>query len=123
MAELETYKKKRRRGATPEPIPGDEGVSSSGTRKLGPPDDVTPHKRRFVVQEHSATRLHWDLRLERDGVLVSFAVPNALPTTPGVNRIAVNTEDHPLEYLDFHGEIPKGQYGAGTMTIWYHGTY
>jgi bifunctional non-homologous end joining protein LigD len=89
------------------------------------PDDVRSGQgeRRFVIQEHSATRLHWDLRLERDGVLVSFAIPNALPTTPGVNRIAVHTEDHPLEYIDFHGEIPKGQYGAGTMTIWDQGTY
>jgi bifunctional non-homologous end joining protein LigD len=110
VAELETYRSKRRKGATPEPIP--EEIAGGGSEG-----------RRFVVQEHSATRLHWDLRLERDGVLVSFAIPNALPTTPGVNRIAVRTEDHPLEYIDFHGEIPKGQYGAGTMTIWDRGTY
>jgi bifunctional non-homologous end joining protein LigD len=76
-----------------------------------------------VIQEHSATRLHWDLRLEHDGVLLSWAVPNGIPQDPEENRKAVHTEDHPLEYLDFHGEIPKGNYGAGTMTIWDSGTY
>lgn len=106
---LDTYRGKRSAGKTPEPIPEAVDPAEAGNR--------------FTIQEHSATRLHWDLRLERDGVLVSFAIPNALPPTPGVNRIAVHTEDHPLEYLDFHGEIPKGQYGAGTMKIWDRGTY
>jgi len=101
---LEEYRRKRDAAAPPEPA-GDAPVPESG-------------RDRFVVQEHHATRLHWDLRLERDGVLVSFAIPGALPEEPGTNRKAVHTEDHPLEYLDFHGEIPKGQYGAGTMTIW-----
>jgi bifunctional non-homologous end joining protein LigD len=82
-----------------------------------------PPAQRFVIQEHHARRLHWDLRLERDGVLASWAVPKGLPEAPGSNHFAARTEDHPLEYIDFHGEIPKGQYGAGTMKIWDHGTY
>jgi bifunctional non-homologous end joining protein LigD len=76
-----------------------------------------------VIHEHSATRLHWDLRLERDGALASWAVPKGLPEAPKDNRLAVWTEDHPLEYLDFEGEIPKGQYGAGSIVIWDRGTY
>jgi bifunctional non-homologous end joining protein LigD len=76
-----------------------------------------------VIQEHSARRLHWDLRLEHDGALASWALPKGLPEAPRENRFAAHTEDHPLEYLDFHGEIPRGEYGAGTMTIWDQGTY
>ena len=105
---LQTYRAKRSAGKTPEPM----GDKPAGT-----------HGRRFVIQEHHATRLHWDLRLEHDGVLVSFAVPNGLPEAPKDNRLAVHTEDHPLEYLEFEGEIPKGQYGAGTMRVWDRGTY
>jgi bifunctional non-homologous end joining protein LigD len=76
-----------------------------------------------VIQQHDATRLHWDLRLEREGVLASWAIPNGLPRDPDSDRKAVRTEDHPLEYLSFEGEIPKGEYGAGTMEIWDSGTY
>jgi len=107
---LERYRAKRDLAGTPEPA-GGEGPAADG----GAP--------RFVVQEHHATRLHWDLRLEHDGTLASWAVPNGIPPDPKENRLAVRTEDHPLEYLEFHGEIPQGQYGAGTMTIWDRGTY
>ena len=107
-ARLERYRAKRDFSATPEPSPA-SGVSS------GPP--------RFVIHEHHASRLHWDLRLERDGALASWAVPKGLPDAPKDNRFAAATEDHPLEYLDFEGEIPAGQYGAGKIAIWDRGTY
>lgn len=106
---LQTYRSMRDPDRTPEPVPP------------GPPDPGAGD--RFVVQEHHARRLHWDVRLERDGVLVSWAVPKGPPTSPSQNRLAVHTEDHPLEYLHFHGTIPRGEYGAGQMTIWDTGTY
>jgi bifunctional non-homologous end joining protein LigD len=105
---LQTYRAKRTASKTPEPM-GEGPAEAEG--------------RRFVIQEHHATRLHWDLRLEHDGVLVSFAIPNGLPEAPKDNRLAVHTEDHPLEYLEFEGDIPKGQYGAGSMRIWDRGAY
>lgn len=107
---LASYRAKRK-APTPEPKPA-EARKRRATKAP-----------RFVIQEHHATRLHWDLRLEHDGTLASWAIPNGLPAAPKDNRLAVRTEDHPLEYLDFHGEIPKGSYGAGTMEIWDRGTF
>jgi bifunctional non-homologous end joining protein LigD len=106
---LDEYRRKRDARRTPEPVPA--GPLPRGR------DDT------FVIQQHHARRLHWDLRLERDGVLVSWAVPRGLPRDPDRNHLAVHTEDHPLEYAEFHGEIPQGEYGAGRMTIFDRGTY
>src|ERR687887_1161773 len=104
---LGDYKRKRDFRKTPEPA-GKRG------RKKG---------NRFVVHEHHARSLHWDLRLERDGVLVSWAVPKGIPPDPKKNHLAVHVEDHPLDYIDFAGEIPQGEYGAGAVKIWDKGTY
>jgi bifunctional non-homologous end joining protein LigD len=110
-SKLDEYERKRDFGKTAEPGPARRG----GRRRKDAP--------RFVVQQHSATRLHWDLRLEHDGVGVSWAVPNGIPHDPAENRKAVHTEDHPLDYFSFEGVIPAGEYGAGTMEIWDSGTY
>jgi DNA ligase D-like protein (predicted ligase)/DNA ligase D-like protein (predicted polymerase)/DNA ligase D-like protein (predicted 3'-phosphoesterase) len=107
--QLTKYRSMRDASKTPEPVP--KKAPKAGKNDL------------FVIQEHHARRLHYDLRLERDGVLASWAVPKNLPDTPAVNHLAVHTEDHPLEYLAFHGTIPKGEYGAGQMIVWDTGTY
>ncbi|HYG01493.1 MAG TPA: non-homologous end-joining DNA ligase, partial [Chryseosolibacter sp.] len=105
--QLETYKGKRDFEKTPEPA-----------GKI-----VTGSNNNFVVHRHHATNLHYDLRLEKDGVLKSWAVPKGFPPRPGVKRLAVQTEDHPMEYLTFHGKIPKGEYGGGDMWIYALGKY
>lgn len=106
---LSKYRSMRDASKTPEPVPAGKPVTGQGNS--------------FVIQEHHARRLHYDFRLERDGVLVSWAVPKNLPETPSVNHLAVHTEDHPLEYGSFEGNIPKGEYGAGKVVIWDAGTY
>jgi bifunctional non-homologous end joining protein LigD len=108
MASLRDYERKRDEKETPEPF---------GGRKKRAKDPI------FVVQRHDARRLHYDFRLERDGVLLSWAVPKGVPLETGQRNLAVHVEDHPLDYAGFEGEIPKGQYGAGTVEIWDHGTY
>ncbi|PZR52222.1 ATP-dependent DNA ligase [Xylanimonas oleitrophica] len=107
---LETYNAKRDPGKTPEPFDSPEVAASA--------DEPS-----FVIQEHHARRLHWDFRLEHEGVLVSWALPKGEPTDPRQNHLAVQTEDHPLAYGSFEGTIPKGEYGAGEVTIWDSGTY
>lgn len=113
MRDLERYRAKRDPGRTPEPM-GDERQPAA--RRPAAP-------RAFVVQQHAARRLHWDLRLEIDDVLVSWAVPRGPSLDPDERRLAVRTEDHPLEYADFEGVIPAGNYGAGAMIVWDRGIY
>ena len=105
---LREYRKKRDLRKTPEP--GARKKSSSAGNL-------------YSIQEHHASRLHWDLRLERDGVLKSWALPKEPPAQKGIRRLAVQTEDHPLDYAFFEGEIPEGHYGAGEVHVWDRGTY
>jgi len=106
---LTEYRRKRDAARTPEPVPAASPTPGRGNA--------------FVVQQHHARALHWDLRLERDGVLVSWAVPRGILRDPARNHLAVQTEDHPMEYLTFAGDIPAGEYGGGSMTVYDTGTY
>jgi len=111
---LNEYRRKRDPAVTPEPfLAADASPRKQGRRK----------EPLFVVQRHDARRLHYDFRLERHGALASWAVPKGVPLEPGQKALAVHVEDHPLDYARFHGEIPQGQYGAGSVEIWDKGTY
>jgi len=133
---LTTYKKKRHFDKTPEPKPK---VKKTPGKNMRYPSDSTKRYRpsvlrgrsarkikgfpRFVIQKHHASHLHWDLRLEMDGVLKSWAIPKQPTKAKNIKRLAVQVEDHPLSYAKFQGEIPKGLYGAGKVEIWDKGTY
>jgi bifunctional non-homologous end joining protein LigD len=128
---LDEYRRRRDFAKTPEPAPGGPGAPGRPSAPGGPSASGLGHadgsvpgvRRRFVVQRHRATRLHYDVRLEIDGVLVSWAVPKGPTLDPAARRMAVHVEDHPLEYFDFEGVIPPRQYGAGDVIVWDWGTW
>ncbi|RPA59021.1 ATP-dependent DNA ligase [Gordonia oryzae] len=126
---LREFRRKRNAAATPEPF-GDTRFRDNGFKRSRSGAEGTRVSREnepggpiFVIHEHHARRLHYDFRLEHNGVLVSWAVPKNLPDDPDQNRLAVQTEDHPMDYADFAGDIPAGEYGGGHVEIWDRGTY
>lgn len=121
MSGLGPYRARRDATRTPEPVSVPDFEWGRQVDHTG--DEQGERGDSFVVQEHHATALHWDVRLERDGVLVSWAVPKGFPLDPRTNHLAKQTEDHPLDYARFEGEIPKGEYGGGAVTVWDHGRY
>lgn len=129
---LDKYRSLRDQGETPEPFTAEKHHSAkgSGDRVLEDAQASAAENAGnqdaneiFVIQEHHASRLHYDFRLEHEGVLVSWALPKGVPDTGAKNHLAVQTEDHPMDYADFEGTIPKGQYGAGTVSLWDRGVY
>ncbi|PYT60633.1 MAG: DNA ligase, partial [Acidobacteria bacterium] len=129
MAKLEEYRRKRKFDRTPEPAGEPEETKKGGRERLPKPKlrlEVRPaadYGNTFVVQKHRATRLHYDFRLAIDGTLKSWAVPKGPSQSHADKRLAVQVEDHPLEYGGFEGKIPEGSYGAGTVMVWDRGTF
>ena len=138
MAKLEEYRRKRRFDRTPEPsgapepVPGKAQDKPPAAKRTRLPKPKLPHLEvrpgqehgdTFVVQKHRATRLHYDFRLAIDGTLKSWAVPKGPSQSHADKRLAVQTEDHPLDYGNFEGQIPVGNYGAGTVMVWDRGTF
>jgi len=122
-ARLSSYQEKRRFAVTPEPAPGESHIPTSRLRRIRGIRGARKGELEFVVQKHDATRLHYDVRFEIAGTMMSFAVPKGPSYDPTVKRLAVETEDHPMEYNRFEGRIPEGEYGAGPVVIWDRGTY